>query len=183
MDEGSDAWLVTSALAANPQAREALVRRFLRPAFVVALAIVGNAADAEDIAQESMMVALHRLRQCREPERFAAWLRNSVRNRALKHLRRARVREAFSRRPQPMETSETGSRFAVRGPLIKALTALSEVQREVVMLHDLESWTHGEIAETLGISEVASRQHLFVARKHLRETLKIEPKAKEEKHG
>ncbi len=184
MQDESDEHLVALALAADPRAREALVRRHLRAAFVVAVAIVGSAADAEDIAQDSMMIALNRLHQCREPARFGAWLRHSVRNRALKHLRRVKVRQAFALRPQPMPQAETGSSFAVRQHLAKALDGLSPVQREVVLLHDLESWTHAEIADTLEISEVASRQHLFVARKHLRQTLTWDPTRKKEgSHG
>lgn len=182
MQDESDEHLVALALASNPYAREALVRRYLRAAYVVAVAIVGNAADAEDIAQDSMIIALNRLHQCREPANFAAWLRHSVRNHALKHLRRVKVRQAFALRPQPMQHAETGSGFAVRKHLAKALEGLSPVQREVVLLHDLESWTHAEIADTLQISEVSSRQHLFVARKHLRQTLTWEPK-KEGSHG
>ena len=52
-----------------------------------------------------------------------------------------------------------------------ALAELSPAQREVVLLHDMEGWKHREIAERLGLSEVASRQHLFNARRALREGL------------
>jgi RNA polymerase sigma-70 factor (ECF subfamily) len=45
------------------------------------------------------------------------------------------------------------------------------VQREIVLLHDMDGWTHKDIADSLGITEVRSRQHLFVARKLLRERL------------
>jgi RNA polymerase sigma-70 factor (ECF subfamily) len=45
------------------------------------------------------------------------------------------------------------------------------MQREVVLLHDLEGWRHREIAEALDVSEVMARQHLFQARKRLRELL------------
>ena len=55
--------------------------------------------------------------------------------------------------------------------LLAALARLNQVQREVVLLHDLESWTHAEIAGALNISEVSSRQHLFQARRQLRELL------------
>ena len=59
----------------------------------------------------------------------------------------------------------------LRRKLVAALEQLTPVQREVVLLHDLESWTHAEIARALEISEVMSRQHLFVARKAMREWL------------
>jgi DNA-directed RNA polymerase specialized sigma24 family protein len=59
----------------------------------------------------------------------------------------------------------------LRRRLVGALGQLGPVQREVVLLHDLESWTHAEISAAIGISEVMSRQHLFVARRVMREWL------------
>ena len=52
-----------------------------------------------------------------------------------------------------------------------ALATLSEIQREIVLLHDMDGWTHKDISERMEITEVRSRQHLFVARKLLRERL------------
>jgi DNA-directed RNA polymerase specialized sigma24 family protein len=55
--------------------------------------------------------------------------------------------------------------------LLAALDRLTPVQREVVLLKDLEGWDHRAIAAALGVSEGMSRQHLFVARGALREVL------------
>jgi RNA polymerase sigma-70 factor (ECF subfamily) len=51
------------------------------------------------------------------------------------------------------------------------LASLTPVQREVVLLHDLDGWTHESIAESIGTSSGMSRQHLFHARKRLRALL------------
>jgi len=59
----------------------------------------------------------------------------------------------------------------MREALISALGDLEVEKREVVLLHDLEDWTHKEIAEVLDISEVHSRQHLYQARQILRAKL------------
>jgi RNA polymerase sigma-70 factor (ECF subfamily) len=59
----------------------------------------------------------------------------------------------------------------LRAQLVAALDILSPVQREVVLLHDIEEWTHAEIASSLEMSEVMSRQHLFNARRALRKAL------------
>ena len=59
----------------------------------------------------------------------------------------------------------------LRAKLESALSQVSEVQRQVVLLHDLDDWKHREIAESLGISEGMSRQHLFNARRVLRERI------------
>jgi RNA polymerase sigma-70 factor (ECF subfamily) len=51
------------------------------------------------------------------------------------------------------------------------MAVLSSTEREVVLLHDLEGWTHVEIADALAMSVVMSRQHLFQARRKLRTRL------------
>ena len=58
-----------------------------------------------------------------------------------------------------------------RSQLLLALSRLTSIRREVVLLHDLEGWTHAEIAGALRISELTSRQHLFLARRELRKQL------------
>jgi len=174
MEHGAatDAELVIRARRGDAPAREALVRRYLRPAYAVALSVVRNVADAEDLAQDALVAALGRLDQCREPERFAGWLFQGVRNRALNQIEQRRVRGVHQdgvRRGEPVEPSVAP--VLLRRTLLAALERLGPVQREVVLLHDLEAWTHAEIGAALGISEVMSRQHLFVARKAMREWL------------
>ena len=174
MPEGaeSDAALLARARRGDAAAREALVRRYLRPAYAVALSVVRNAADAEDLAQDGLVAALGRLDQCREPVRFAAWLFQGVRNRALSHVTQGRTRaDLLDRVPRGEGQEGAAAQVVLRRQLLGALERLGPVQREVVLLHDLESWTHAEIAGALEISEVMSRQHLFVARKAMREWL------------
>ena len=167
-----DAELVIRARRGDAPAREALVRRWLRPAYAVALAVVRNPADAEDLAQETLVAALGRLDQCREPERFAGWILQAARNRALNHVDQRRTRAALlDGVPHGEGASADAAQVVLRRALLGALERLSPVQREVVLLHDLESWTHGEIGDALGISEGMSRQHLFVARRAMREWL------------
>jgi RNA polymerase sigma-70 factor (ECF subfamily) len=174
MPEGaeSDAALLARARRGDAAAREALVRRYLRPAYAVALSVVRNPADAEDLAQDGLVAALGRLDQCREPDRFAAWLFQGVRNRALSHVSQRRNRsDLLDHVPRGEAQEGSAAQLLLRRQLLGALERLRPVQREVVLLHDLESWTHAEIASALEISEVMSRQHLFVARKAMREWL------------
>ena len=164
--------LVASAQRGEAAAFETLVRRHFRAAYSVALAVLQSPAEAEDVAQESFLVAFQRLDTCREPERFAGWLVQIVRNRALNALESSKLRSRTA------ERSSEGAPKAAPPPeapqrdrLVAALGLVSPSQREVVLLHDLEGWTHPEIAASLGISEVMSRQHLFQARKTLRAAL------------
>lgn len=181
--DAEDTVLISRARRGDAAALEVLVRRYLRPAYIVALAVVRSAADAEDIAQEALMGALQRLDQCREPQHFARWLFTAVRHRAFNHLEQRKVRNALliSQRPEEGRQPDPAT-VRVRKRLLLALSRLSETQRSVVLLHDLEEWTHAEIAASLEISEVMSRQHLFVARRLLREHL-ANDFLQETKHG
>jgi len=170
--------LVARARRGEPSAFDQLVRRHLRAAFAVALAVLGRPADADDVAQEAFVAALERLDDCREPARFSGWLLQIVRNRALHALDKRKLRDPAG------DVIEVGAPpvigdVVLRAHLLAALATLSPVQREVVLLHDLDGWTHAEIADALGLSEVNCRQHLFTARRALRSELTHE----EARHG
>ena len=166
--------LVRAARRGDAAATEELIRRHLRAAYAVALAVLGRPADAEDIAQDAFLVAIERLDECRDPARFSGWLVQIVRNRALHAVEKRRLRD-----PSPSGADEASdvvahvpaSDVVLRGRLLAALATLSPVQREVVLLHDLDGWTHAEIADALGLTETNCRQHLFTARKALRARL------------
>lgn len=171
----SDAALVERARRGERAAFEALVRRHYRTAYLTALGRLGQPADAEDVCQDAFLRALERLDDCRHPERFAAWLLQIVRNAASNYRQYLKVRTAA-----PLEEVNPGRdatapaearRGELREHLERALAELTAVQREVVLRHDLEGWSHKEIAAQLRMSEVSSRQHLFQARKALRSRL------------
>jgi RNA polymerase sigma-70 factor, ECF subfamily len=164
--------LVHRAQRGQADALTGLVRAFLRPAYSVALSVVGRPADAEDVAQEAFLKAFQSIDTCRSPERFAAWLFQIVRNRARNFLDSRRLRDVAPDGARILEFVAMPPETAgMRQALLSALADLDVEKREVVLLHDLEDWTHAEIAEALGISEIYSRQHLFQARQVLRAKL------------
>ena len=172
MKERSDAQLVILARSGEGDSFGELVRRYQRPAYSVALAVTAAPQDAEDAVQESFMVALQRLDDCRDPARFAGWLLTIVRNRARNLIRRESLRSgdqipasASTSGPSPEKAADIS---ALRGRLKEALSTLTEVQREIVLLHDLEGWKHAEISERLGMPAGTVRSHLHFARKALR---------------
>ncbi len=170
-----DATYVERARRGDASAFEALVRRYYRAAYAVALALLSNSMDAEDVCQDAFLKALERLDDCREPDKFASWLLRIVRNRAHNFRAYRRVRATESLELTGAAGREDSARDAERADLRKrledALGQLSEIQRQVVLLHDLEGLKHREIAGHLAISEGMSRQHLFNARRTLREIL------------
>ena len=170
MAEATVAELVKRAKRGETSAFDELARRHLRSAYAVALAVLGRPADADDVAQDAFIAALERIDDCRDPARFSGWLIRIVRNRALNALEKRKVRDADELDDQAMHMTSFGD-VALRGHLLKALNNLSAIQREIVLLHDLDGWNHAELAEALGLSEVNCRQHLFTARRALRAEL------------
>ena len=165
----SVAELVARARRGEASAFDQLVRRHLRAAYVVALAVLGRPADADDVAQEAFVTALERLEDCREPARFSGWLIQIVRNRALNAVDKRKLRDA----DELTDVAVPGHAgdVVLRARLLAALAKLPEVQRQIVLLHDLDGWTHAELADALGLSEVNCHQHLFTARRALRAEL------------
>jgi RNA polymerase sigma-70 factor (ECF subfamily) len=164
--------LVVRAQQGEPAAFTALVRAHLRAAYAVALAVVGRPADAEDVAQDAFLIAFERIDTCREPARFVGWLLQIVRNQSRNWLAKRRFRDVPAQDEMPERGAEPHMPdTALRQHLLDVLSRLTAPQREVVLLHGLDGWTHPEIAASLGISEVMSRQHLFVARRELRARL------------
>jgi len=168
-----DAALVRRARRGDEDAFETLVRRHLKAAYPVALSRVSDPQDAEDVCQEAFITALQKLDLCERPEHFRAWFLTIVRNRAHNFRKYQDVR-----RTQPLEHAAGAAtdddpardveRVHIRERISEALGELTDLQRQVVVLHDYEGWKHKEIGERLGISPGASRFHLHVARKRLR---------------
>ena len=172
----SDASLVARARLGDAAAVQTLLLRHFRACYVVALGRMGNRFDAEDVCQDAFIRCLERLDECREPDKFGAWLLRIVRNTAHNRGDYLRVRStepitSHLHLQSSVRTDAEAQRNELRDTLLRALAQLSEVQRDVVMLHDLEGWRHSEIAAHLDLSEGMSRRHLSDARKQLRELL------------
>ncbi len=180
-----DALLVKQAITGHREAFGQLVRRHTAAAYSAALAVTREASDAEDVTQDAFVIALERLEDCRPAEKFRPWLLTIARNRALDLLRRNRVRryepldgdEAASGSAAPAALSsplEETERADLRSHLAAAIATLTPVRREVLLLYDLEGWSHAEIAEHLELAVPTIRSHLFWARRDLRARLSPE---------
>ena len=165
--------LVKRARRGDQAAFDELVRRHLRAAYAVALAVLARPVDADDVAQDAFIAALERLEDCRDPARFSGWLLRIVRNRALHALDKRKLRDSAGDVDDAGAPALHGD-VVLRRRLLAALATLTEVQREIVLLHDLDGWTHAELAELLELTETNCRQHLFTARKALRAALETQ---------
>jgi RNA polymerase sigma-70 factor, ECF subfamily len=176
--EETDAELVLGVRRGDRRAAGHLLERYMRACRAVALAVTGSEADADDVCQDGFVIAIERIDSCRDPARFAGWLLQIVRNRARNLVRDRELRETMSldeRLPAGSGTPVADvERDELRDRLRAALATLSEPQREVVLLHDLEGWRHREIAERLELPAGTVRSHLHHARRRLREILGVD---------
>jgi RNA polymerase sigma-70 factor (ECF subfamily) len=164
---------VIAAQRGSEEAFAALVRLHHRRAYAVARAIVLTHEDAEDAVQDGFLHAFRALDRFRSDQPFGAWLNRIVANAALDLVRRRKVRDA-DELPDTVAVPfrDPGEADELRRRLGDALTHLSARQRSVIVLHDVEGYTHGEIGSMLGIPEGTARSDLHHARAALRRMLK-----------
>jgi RNA polymerase sigma-70 factor (ECF subfamily) len=165
--------LVREAQAGSEAAIAQLVLTHLRRSNAVARAFCATHEDAEDAVQDGFLHAYKALERFRPEQAFAAWLNRIVANAALDIGRRRKVRDADTL-PETLSVPQfdPSERSELRGRLGIALQVLPDRQRSVLVLHDVEGYTHGEIGTMLGIPEGTARSDLHHARASLRERLR-----------
>ena len=163
-----------------------LVHPYERRVYSAAFAILRNAADAEDAAQEAILKAFRHIKQFREEARFSTWLIQIAVNEARMRRRKnhADVMEPIADRPDETGNyvprdfadwreipSETLERKEIREKLAEALASLGEIYREVFVLRDMQHLSIEETAEALKISTASVKTRLLRARLMLRDLL------------
>lgn len=166
-----DSALVGRVRNGDRSAFDGLVHAYMRQAFQLAYRVVGHREDAEDLVQEAFLAAYQYLDSFDASRPFGPWLMRIVLNRGA-NLRRARSRretepetDAVSPLPSALEDSE---RAEARVQLARAMATLSERQRVIVTLFDVDGLTSTEIGEMLDLSAGTVRWHLHEARRTLR---------------
>jgi RNA polymerase sigma-70 factor (ECF subfamily) len=164
---------VIAAQKGSDDAFAQLVRLHQRRAYAVARAIVLSHEDAEDAVQDGFLHAYRALDRFRSDQPFGAWLNRIVANAALDLVRRRKVRDA-DELPETLALPfrDPGEADELRRRLGDALSRLTDRQRSVIVLHDVEGYTHGEIGQMLGMPEGTARSDLHHARAALRLVLK-----------
>jgi RNA polymerase sigma-70 factor (ECF subfamily) len=149
-------------------ARE-LVDRYQQPLFTVALRMLGNAQDAEDVTQAVFGRVFRDLHTYDTTHRFFSWVYRMTVNAA---LNAQRDRKALVPLENEAELFAGGSAasdaFAVEEQVSKALSELKPDDRTIVVLRYFQSLSYDEIAEVLGIPAKTVKSRLFTARERLR---------------
>ena len=155
-----------------------LFRRYRQQAYRVAHRLLGNEADALDAVQEGFIKALTHLEGFQGRSSFKTWLLRVVSNAALDLGRQRGRRDALrlesaadGEAPQLLSADESGRRLdqaELRRTLDRALSSLSEAQRQTFVLHADAELSYREVADALGISIGTVMSRLYYARQKLR---------------
>ena len=150
-----------------------LYRRYSPRVFAVVRRLAGDDQLAEDWAQEAWIRAIRALPTFRGDARFSTWLHRIAVNSAL-HGRRWRDRRAANEvaLPVTLPMSERADESVLRIAIERALDSLPDGMRQVLVLHDIEGYTHEEIADALGVTAGTSKSQLFKARARMRRALR-----------
>jgi RNA polymerase sigma-70 factor (ECF subfamily) len=161
--------LVSLARKGDERGFAGLVRLHQRRAYAVARSIVMTHEDAEDAVQDGFLRAYQALERFDPAQTFGAWLNRIVANAALDLARRRKVRNAEELSESiPDSFRDPAEGGELRERLKAALAQLPDRARSVIVLHDVEGFTHAEIGEMLGIPGGTARSDLHHARQRLR---------------
>lgn len=181
-----EAQRIASILAGNSHEFHDLIRPYERGAYVMALSMLRNEADAEEVTQEAFLKAFRNLGSFRAESRFSTWLMSIVLNEARNRLRHQKnlkiesldepadenshVSPALLRdwREIPSQTLE---RMEVRHLLQQAVESLPAIYKEVLVLRDIEELSVIETAEALGITVATVKVRLHRARIMMQKSL------------
>lgn len=168
--------LVRAAQAGDRQAMEDLIERSYRPAYTLALRLLGNPEDAAEATQEAYVRVVRSLKGFREVGAYPTWLFRIVSNVCLTEMRRRGRREIPqeiepSADVSPVDVEEVAVDRAFRVEVDRCLAELPDVYRTVIILRDVYGLSGEEAAQTLGVSTGAVKVRLHRARQRLRTAL------------
>lgn len=180
----NEAEAIRRAHNGDAAAFECLYRLYSRRVYARCLRMVGDAATAEDLTQDTFLLLFRKIHTFRHESAFSTWLHRLTVNLVLMHLRK-KSPPTVSIDATPDSDDETGWSFidvGVRDPLLagsidrmnleRCIEQLPAGYRAVFILHDIEGYQHHEIGEMLGHSAGNSKSQLHKARTRLRESLR-----------
>ena len=173
--------LIAECIAGNGEAIETLVREYEAGVFRLALSILGDPAEANEVTQETFLSALRALTSYREQKSFKAWLYTIALNQSRSHLRKRKTLERLrasltaifrletEKQASPEEATIQNEKEAA---LWRSINELNERHRIVLVLRYFHELSVPEISEVLSVNEGTIHSRLHSARAKLRESLK-----------
>jgi RNA polymerase sigma-70 factor (ECF subfamily) len=184
--ETDDLDLIDRSREGDLAAFNCLVERYQAGVYNLCLRLMGNAAAAEDAAQEAFIAAFRHLDRFRGGS-FRAWLYRIAANACYDEMRRRKARPAASldrpvaqgeRALEPPDSApgleEHAANVELRTALESALARLPEEQRLAVILCDVQGFDYAEVAAVMQVSLGTVKSRISRARSRLREMLRAE---------
>jgi RNA polymerase sigma-70 factor (ECF subfamily) len=169
----TDAAIVRRAIDGDERAMRLLWNQHAPHVDAIVRRLAGDPDLAQDIAQEVWIQIFRALPSWRGDAKFSTWVHRVAVNRTLNALRRTRRVAAVETGIDEDSASveQDGERSMLAATIEEAANKLSPGARTVFLLHDVEGYTHEEIASELGITPGGSKSQLFKARAKLRRLL------------
>ncbi|MDQ7008625.1 MAG: sigma-70 family RNA polymerase sigma factor [Acidobacteriota bacterium] len=174
----ADSDLLRRARAGDPAAFDTLVARHGGLVLSVARRVTGHRQDAEDVAQEAFLRFYRKLADFDLTRPVEPWLVQITLNVARSHMRRTPARREQALPDEPLTSSDRGPErnleaAEIQRLLLAAASHLSERERLVFLLRDIESLPSSLIAQALGISEVTVRRQSSEGRRKVLAWLRL----------
>lgn len=176
----SDHALARRAASGDLDSFDEIYRRHAHRVYGVCLRMTGNAAEAEDLAQDVFVHIFRKLGTFRGESALTTWLHRVTVNQVLMHFRKRRSRrESITEDGEMPVEVERGTGDPNRMPVIdritldEAVAKLPPGYRAVFVLHDVEGYEHEEIARMLGMAVGTSKSQLHKARMKLRSLMRL----------
>jgi RNA polymerase sigma-70 factor (ECF subfamily) len=177
----SRSWLIAECIAGNQEAIEILVRQYETGIFRLALSILGDPAEANEVMQETFLSALRALPSYQEKQSLKAWLYTIALNHSRSHLRKRKMIERLKTTLTSIFRVETQKQTSPEDAVLqnekeaalwRSLNQLDERHRVVVILRYFHELSVAEISEILSVNEGTIHSRLHTAREKLRDALK-----------
>jgi len=181
----SEAELIARAQRGDGEAFAALFETHKRRVYSLCLRMTGDAASAEDLAQEAFLQLFRKIGTFRAEAAFSTWLHRLVVNVVLMHLRKKGLQQISLDEPDNSQDEPVKREYGDddkrllhsvdRIALARAIDELPPGYKSVFVFHDVEGYEHNEIAQILDCSVGNSKSQLHKARLRLREVLRGRP--------
>lgn len=168
---GTDEAIVARVLGGERELYEVLVRRHNERLYRAARAVLGRDADVEDVMQEAYVQGFAHLAQFRAEARFSTWLTRIAIHDAFARKRRAKRQYEVEEPVDNLSPERQTESREITALLERAIDALPDTFREVLVLRTLEDMSVAETADVLDIPEDTVKTRLFRARGLLREAI------------
>jgi RNA polymerase sigma-70 factor, ECF subfamily len=169
-----DQELIGRVLAGDASAERALYDAHVDRVFRLVYRMAGDLDRSQDYTQETFIRAFARLREFRGESALSTWLGSiaiSIALNGLRKVRRLRDREVPWDDVPPIGRMTPDAEPDLKVRLAQAIDSLPDGYRAVFVMHDVEGYTHEEIATSLGVHPGTSKAQLFRARARLRDAL------------